>query len=58
MALSLIGRRYLNTIKPDGTAQSNNAVFLQVELKGLTSLNDDVDRFLERSIAGYRYRDY
>lgn len=55
---SLIGRRYLNTINPDGTAQSNNAVFLQFELKGLTSLGDQVDRFLERSITGYRYRDY
>ncbi|MDD1651090.1 MAG: LPS assembly protein LptD [Methylococcaceae bacterium] len=55
---SLIGRRYLNTINADGTAQSNNAVFLQFELKGLTSLGDQVDRFLERSITGYRYRDY
>lgn len=55
---SLIGRRFLNTINADGTAQSNNAVFLQFELKGLTSLGDQVDRFLERSVTGYRYRDY
>jgi LPS-assembly protein len=55
---ALIGRRYLNTINPDGTAQSNNAVFLQIELKGLTTLNEDVDKFLERSITGYRFRDY
>lgn len=58
---SLIGRRYLNSIQTNGpvtTAQSNNAVFVQLELKGLTSLGDQVDQFLERSITGFRYRDY
>ena len=55
---ALIGRRYLNTINSDGTAQSNNAVFLQIELKGMTSLNQDVDKFLERSITGFRFKDY
>ena len=60
---SLIGRRYLNSIQKDPntnivTAQSNNTVFLQFELKGLTSLGQQVDQFLERSITGYRYQNY
>ena len=55
---ALIGRRYLNTITAQNEAQSNNAIFLQLELKGLTSLNDDVDKFLQRSITGFRYQDY
>lgn len=55
---TLLGRRYLNTIESDGTAQSNNAVFMQLELKGLTTLGDEVDKFLERSVSGYRFSDY
>jgi LPS-assembly protein len=55
---ALLGRRFLNTINSAGEAQSNNAVFFQFELKGLTTLSDDVDKFLERSISGFRYRDY
>ena len=55
---ALIGRRFLNTINSDGTATASNAFFVQLELKGLTSLNNDVDTFLQRSINGYRYQDY
>ena len=55
---TLIGRRYLNEIQANGTALSNNAVFFQLELKGLTTLGDQVDKFLERSVTGYRFTDY
>ncbi len=55
---TLIGRRYLNEIQANGTALSNNAVFFQLELKGLTTLGDQVDKFLERSVSGYRFTDY
>lgn len=55
---ALLGRRFLNSINSAGEPQSNNAVFFQFELKGLTTLSDDVDKFLERSISGFRYRDY
>lgn len=48
--LRLIGRRYLNSINTD----PQNALFVQVELKGLTSFGQDLDDFLERSIYGYR----
>ncbi|MGR8933622.1 MAG: LPS-assembly protein LptD [Gammaproteobacteria bacterium] len=48
--LRLIGRRYLNSINND----PQNALFMQVELKGLTSFGQDLDDFLERSIFGYR----
>ena len=30
---------------------------MQLELKGLTRLGDQVDQFLQRSISGYRYED-
>lgn len=61
---TLLGRRYINSIQaptaqhPDGVGQANNAVFFQLELKGLTTLGDEVDKFLERSVTGYRYREY
>ena len=45
----LVGRRYVN----DVDAQANNAIMLQLELKGLTSLGDPIDTFLERGILGY-----
>lgn len=53
--LRLIGRRYLNSIDTlNNKSDPQNALFVQVELKGLTSFGQDLDDFLERSIYGYR----
>ena len=38
---------------PDGDPQKENALFLQLELKGLTSFGSKIDEFLERGILGY-----
>lgn len=56
--LRVIGRRYINganrssIISPD--AKPENAVFVQLELKGLTGFGDQVDQFLQRNLNGYR----
>jgi LPS-assembly protein len=55
---AIIARRYLNSINANGTAQSNDAIYVQMDLKGLSSVNADVDKFLQRTIMGYRYQDY
>ena len=61
---ALIGRHYLNSItSPTATSttvtgSATNTVFLQLELKGLAVLGDQVDQFLERTITGYRYSGY
>jgi len=60
--LSVIGRHYINRVTPTGNAvnsnsfssSANNGVFVQLELKGLTRLGDQVDKFLYRAIRGYR----
>ena len=60
--LRVIGRRYINgatttnILAPD--AKPENAVFVQLELKGLTSFGDQVDTFLQRNLSGYRPYDY
>ncbi|MGX2038817.1 LPS-assembly protein LptD [Methylocaldum sp. MU1018] len=53
---SLIGRHYINGTQSGTTAgnTANTGVFVQLELKGLTRLGNQVDQFLERSISGYR----
>lgn len=53
---SLIGRHYINDVRTgvNGGNVANNGVFVQLELKGLTRFGDQVDRFLQRSISGYR----
>lgn len=49
-ALQLVSRNYLN-----GTGGEDNAVImLQLTLKGLTSLGDDIDSLLEEGILGYQ----
>lgn len=48
----LVARRYLVTNSPE----LENAVYLQLTLKGLTSLGTKIDDFLERSILGYQAR--
>lgn len=57
--LRLIGRRYLNganfaSVNP----KPENAVFVQLELKGFTSFGDSVDNFLQRNLNGYRAGGY
>ncbi len=48
-AARLVTRRYVNN--RDGS--TDNALFAQFELKGLTSIGTRVDAFLERGILGY-----
>ncbi|MDD5461144.1 MAG: LPS assembly protein LptD [Methylococcales bacterium] len=62
----VLGRRYINNLANidvssivsntsqviSGTAQ--NGVFFEIELKGLGGLGDDLDRFFEQAIYGYR----
>jgi LPS-assembly protein len=47
--LRLVGRRYLSNTEGEHT----NAIFLQLELKGLTGVGG-ASAFLERNIPGYR----
>ncbi len=48
-ALQLVGRSYINNVSGDLT----NGVYLQAELKGLTSTGSQVDSLLRRDILGY-----
>ena len=60
----LAGRHYINNITNvnnpfattnqtiTGTAQTG--IFFEIELKGLTSIGDNMDRFLQKEIYGYR----
>jgi LPS-assembly protein len=48
----LVGRSYVKT-----RDTRENAIFLQVELKGLGRLIDTVDKALERGILGYESYD-
>ncbi len=48
-ALSFIGRHYIKDIDQD----ANTAFYIQLELKGLTSVGDKVGEFLEDNILGY-----
>lgn len=58
----IIGRRYINGatttnfLAPD--AKAENALFVQLELKGLTSFGNSVDQFLQQNLPGYRPSDY
>jgi len=61
--LRVIGRRYINGANTtnilDPDAKPENAFFVQLELKGLTSFGDQVDTFLQRNLNGYRpYDDF
>ena len=49
-ALRILGRHYVRNIEGDTT----NAVFLELELKGLGSLGRRSEDFLRRTIQGYR----
>ena len=49
-ALRLASRRYLS----DTNGEYQSAVFLQLELKGLTSIGDSIEKLLENGILGYQ----
>ena len=55
---SLIGLRYLNGVVTEPVTSSpvstNNAVFFQVELKGLGRFGDDINQFLSQTLSGFR----
>ncbi|MEM8546754.1 MAG: LPS assembly protein LptD, partial [Pseudomonadota bacterium] len=48
--IRVVSRRYIS--RRDGTA--DNAIAIQLELKGLTSVGDPADKLLENGILGYR----
>jgi LPS-assembly protein len=49
-AVRLLGRRYVRNLEGD----MNNAIFFELELKGLARLGRDTEQFLQRAILGYR----
>ncbi|HET9483238.1 MAG TPA: LPS assembly protein LptD [Xanthomonadales bacterium] len=49
-ALRLLGRHYIRNIE----GESNNAIYLELELKGLGAFGRKSEDFLRRSIFGYR----
>lgn len=51
-AVRAVWRNYVNDITGGGA--SNNAVFVQLELKGLTRVGQDVSSLLEHGILGYQ----
>ncbi len=63
----IIWRRFANTLKDsltnDFVIDENNeiemdeGIFVQMELKGLTSFGDKVDEFLEKNLSGYQSLD-
>lgn len=48
--VQVVGRSYIN----DDSQRRNNAVFIQLELKGLGKLGTNIDDTLERGILGYQ----
>lgn len=50
----VVGRRYVNELESDS---ANNAIFVQLELKGLSSFGSDIVSLLDRGIFGYAYDD-
>jgi LPS-assembly protein len=50
----ILWRRYTNALSDDGNGEMNQGIFLQLELKGLTSFGDNVEDFLEKNIMGYQ----
>ena len=49
-AVRVLGRHYVRTFEGD----SNNSIFVELELKGLGSIGRDAEDFLSRAILGYR----
>ncbi|GMQ96685.1 MAG: hypothetical protein BMS9Abin15_0360 [Gammaproteobacteria bacterium] len=53
-ATRIVGRSYINQVG----GNRNNAIFIELELKGLGSIGNKVENFLEKGILGYeRYRE-
>jgi len=49
-AVRLLGRRYVRNLE----GELNNAIFFELELKGLARIGRDTEDFLQRAILGYR----
>lgn len=49
-AVRVLGRRYVRNLEGD----LNNAIFFELELKGLARIGRDTEEFLQRAILGYR----
>jgi LPS-assembly protein len=49
----VMGRSYVGNTDIDPQAERNDAILLQLELKGLTSLGDPIESLLEDGILGY-----
>jgi LPS-assembly protein len=58
----ILGRRFINgantTAFIDPSTKPENAFFVQLELKGLSSFGDNVDTFLQTNLKGYRKASY
>ena len=50
----IVGRHYVNELEGDDT---NDAIFVQLELKGLSSFGSDIVSLLDKGIFGYAYDD-
>ena len=50
----VIWRKYANVITGASDDKADEGIFLQIELKGLTSFGDKVDDFLEKNLKGYQ----
>ncbi len=49
----VVGRKYINAISDADEAETQTGIFVQLELKGLSSFGDKVEEFLEENISGY-----
>ena len=49
-AVRMLARRYVRNLEGD----LNNAIFFELELKGLARIGRDTEQFLQRAILGYR----
>lgn len=49
----IVGRKYINAISNSAEAELQTGIFVQLELKGLSSFGDKVEKFLEKNISGY-----
>ncbi len=58
--LRFIGRRFINgaTTSNYTSLTPENSFFVQIELKGLSGLGDNVDQFLQNSLNGYHKSGY
>ncbi len=48
----IVGRHYVNKLENES---ANNAIFLQLELKGLSRFGSDITTLLDKGIFGYAY---